>query len=395
VSAAVISTSSSSASVGNFLYFGGQSTPTQNTNRAQLWRTDGTPGGTQLVADPAAANASTDISAMNAVRGRVVFQYCTSLPQYHCDVYASDGTAGGTVQIGANGIGMTAILNGPATSPAAQLLYSYNNGSSEVLRVSDGTSAGTRDVKSWPAPAVIYSSTMTAFQGAVVFSMLDPVLGPVIWRSDGTPAGTVLVADIDPGASDQGVPFGFTAAGTNQLLFNGYTRQRGQELYALDTSGPNAADDSIAAPAAIATSIAVLANDGTLVSSVTASTLRIVTAPASGSATVNAANGTISYTGNAGFSGVDQFTYTVNDLLGGVSNVATVFVVVAQPVGGSPGTAPTAPPASGGGGSSTGPTTSGGGGGGLSLTDLLALLGLCLSLRRLSATPATHCPRRQ
>ncbi len=57
----------------------------------------------------------------------------------------------------------------------------------------------------------------------------------------------------------------------------------------------------------------------------------IVTGPQDGTATVGA-DGRITYTPAEGFHGFDDFTYTVQDNQGGVSNVATITIDVSEPV---------------------------------------------------------------
>jgi Bacterial Ig domain len=70
--------------------------------------------------------------------------------------------------------------------------------------------------------------------------------------------------------------------------------------------------------------------DGT----VNPATVIIVTPPANGSAVVNPATGAVTYTPNPGFVSPpnDTFTYTAQDNLGAVSNIATVTVTVNAPV---------------------------------------------------------------
>ncbi len=92
---------------------------------------------------------------------------------------------------------------------------------------------------------------------------------------------------------------------------------------------PVAQNDSAATSDGISVVINVTQNDsdsdGTLVlSSVTA-----VTPPAQGTTFVNNATGAITYSPTNGFQGTDTFTYTIEDNLGAVSNVATVTVQVA------------------------------------------------------------------
>ncbi|MGZ3757715.1 MAG: CshA/CshB family fibrillar adhesin-related protein [Mucilaginibacter sp.] len=73
--------------------------------------------------------------------------------------------------------------------------------------------------------------------------------------------------------------------------------------------------------------IAVLNNDDPKGSTFNVSSLQIVTAPAHGTTTINA-DGTITYTPNNNYVGLDSFTYTVKDAFGTTSNVATVTLSV-------------------------------------------------------------------
>jgi hypothetical protein len=64
--------------------------------------------------------------------------------------------------------------------------------------------------------------------------------------------------------------------------------------------------------------------DGTL----DPATVRIVSDPAHGSASASPVSGTVTYSPNAGYTGTDSFTYTVDDDDGAISDVATVTVTV-------------------------------------------------------------------
>ena len=65
--------------------------------------------------------------------------------------------------------------------------------------------------------------------GTLFFSADDGVNGHELWRSDGTPGGTVLVKDIRPGAAD-GNPFELTAVGST-LFFGADDGTHGYELW--------------------------------------------------------------------------------------------------------------------------------------------------------------------
>jgi hypothetical protein len=90
---------------------------------------------------------------------------------------------------------------------------------------------------------------------------------------------------------------------------------------------PNALNDLASTPYQTAVTVSVLAND----TDVDGGSLAVTSTsdPVNGSAAVNA-DGTVTYTPNAAFSGVDAFTYTVSDGAGGTDS-ATVSVTVGAP----------------------------------------------------------------
>ncbi|WP_223642936.1 ELWxxDGT repeat protein [Corallococcus sp. EGB] len=75
----------------------------------------------------------------------------------------------------------------------------YSTGS--VLWRSDGTAAGTVKVKSFPGPPGVYQPQhLVAVGNTLFFQVRTDTTGMELWRSDGTPGGTRLVKDITPGA---------------------------------------------------------------------------------------------------------------------------------------------------------------------------------------------------
>jgi ELWxxDGT repeat protein len=75
------------------------------------------------------------------------------------------------------------------------------------------------------------------FNGKAYFSAAgDTLYGNELWVSDGTPAGTVMLADIWPGRGSSG-PYGFTAVGA-QLFFSAYDSVHGYELWVTDGTSP-------------------------------------------------------------------------------------------------------------------------------------------------------------
>jgi len=87
--------------------------------------------------------------------------------------------------------------------------------------------------------------------------------------------------------------------------------------------------------------------------------VQIVSKPTHGDVSITS-SGSVVYTPASGFAGSDSFTYTVKDVQGALSNVATVSVTVTAAASSSSGS---------------------GGGGAVTLLDLLALVGFALIRR--------------
>jgi trimeric autotransporter adhesin len=166
------------AVIGNTLYFLADDGTTGN----ELWKTDGTPGGTVLVKDIFPGARSSDIDWMTVAEGRLFF-------------VADDGVHG------------------------------------RELWVSDGTTAGTRMVMDiFPGAGSSVIRNVRAIGHLVLFSADDGVHGHEPWRSDGSAVGTFLVQDIAPGSAPSN-PLDFTAAG-GTVYFAADDNVAGTELWA-------------------------------------------------------------------------------------------------------------------------------------------------------------------
>ena len=69
------------------------------------------------------------------------------------------------------------------------------------LYVTDGTAAGTRLLADLSDGYGSLPESLFAIGSEVLFTAIVPGLGRELWKTDGTPAGTVLVKDIYPGAA--------------------------------------------------------------------------------------------------------------------------------------------------------------------------------------------------
>jgi ELWxxDGT repeat protein len=105
---------------------------------------------------------------------------------------------------------------------------------------SDGTSNGTQLVAEiTPGPNGSSPIGFTEFGNKVFFqagSFVADGLGRELWKSDGTSAGTTIVADIFPGEGSSS-PFDLTVVG-DTFFFSANDGTNGRELWALDLTTP-------------------------------------------------------------------------------------------------------------------------------------------------------------
>ena len=94
-------------------------------------------------------------------------------------------------------------FNGGAVLGGSMVFTGTTPGAGDEPWISDGTPEGTRmlkDINPGAADSTSVSNYVT-FEGRTFFSATDPVNGTELWATDGTSAGTELVKDFRPGAS--------------------------------------------------------------------------------------------------------------------------------------------------------------------------------------------------
>ena len=114
-----------------------------------------------------------------------------------------------------------------AFQDALYFAANLEDGRSGVWR-SDGTSAGTFAVKEFPALEDTHRGAvdeLTPVGAALFFTARDAAHGQELWVSDGTSPGTRLVRDLVPGTAD-GSPYRLTALGTSLVFFQ-YVPEQG------------------------------------------------------------------------------------------------------------------------------------------------------------------------
>ena len=153
----------------------------------EMWKTDGTPDGTVMVAD-------IDAFELRNVNGELFFVGLDNSTPADYTLRKSDGTAAGTTLVKDFGSNFPEFL----TNINGTLLFSDNN----ELWKSDGTTTGTTMVAGI-APTFEYYSDCTNINGELFFVVSNSTAHDQLWESNGTAAGTTMVKDFNGGGVSQ------------------------------------------------------------------------------------------------------------------------------------------------------------------------------------------------
>jgi ELWxxDGT repeat protein len=204
----------------------------------ELWKSDGTAGGTVLVRDIEPGPAAGAPTGLVSLGTAVVFQAATA--QIGAEPWVSDGTGPGTVLLEDIDQGDGPSAPSEFTESGGTVFFIADTGAvpyDRELYKTDGTAAGTtlvRDINP-NAGALKVPPRLVDLEGRLLFKADDGTHGLELWKSDGTTAGTTLVKDIWPGAN-QSIPHDLLAVG-GLLLFGaneGSAGGTGDELWKSD-----------------------------------------------------------------------------------------------------------------------------------------------------------------
>jgi len=197
----------------------------------ELWKTDGTTAGTTLVIDLIPGPDSglgTGALRMAEVGSKLIFIGASSA--FDTALWETDGTAGGTSILFDPCAGTDDTSRLISAGPIAFFKGGSSLCSNRGLWKTDGTVPGTELVMPGFEPD-LNATNMLASDGEIFFPHNDGANGIELWTSDGTPAGTVLVADINPG-SDSSSPQQFAQFG-NIVYFSADDGLHGLEPWTL------------------------------------------------------------------------------------------------------------------------------------------------------------------
>ncbi len=195
--------------------------------QAECFATRGTAASTVVL--PITPQSSiTSFSIVGALPTGLVVQ---TLPIFNSppELWFTDGTAGGT-RLVATGSRRVTQITATGIGFEGRLWFRWDDGSGIALWSTDGTPTGTS-----PAPGFPNGTTFEpelAHGGVMWGTGTDATHGREPWTSDGTEAGTRLVADVATGAMDSD-SFGFTPLGS-RVFFRARTAAAGREPWITD-----------------------------------------------------------------------------------------------------------------------------------------------------------------
>ncbi len=211
-------------------------------NGFELWRSDGTPNGTNIIRD--IYNGIGDgIQGWGDYKliemgGSVFFQGRTD--EGLGGLWKSDGTSVGTIEV------MDSLLFISYPVVMDNILYfsasDLRTNKTQLWR-SDGTTSGTFVVTDeWNSCCGLQPENITLFNGRLLFSGIGDSEGRELWTSDGSASGTSLVMDINQGnlgSNPKRITYNSEMTGLPTAYFIADNGLLGEELWKTDGSAAN------------------------------------------------------------------------------------------------------------------------------------------------------------
>ncbi len=172
----------------NVFFFSGYT----SAHGIEIWKSDGTLAGTSVM-DYSPGSANTQTQSLHAHNDSLFFSMGSSN-----ESYVTDGTIANTYQLfdtGGNPLYM-------ADNYVNHNGLVYFRVSSELYR-SNGSQSGTYAIQPTSGFLFVNNNTMVSSGNYLYFFGNDGSTGYEIWRTDGTPAGTFMIDDLNAGSQGQ------------------------------------------------------------------------------------------------------------------------------------------------------------------------------------------------
>ena len=226
-----------------------------NGNGNNLWKTDGTDLGTKeiLINNSPAFLSTEDNHLLVSNSSSLFFNAKTTI--YGNELWKCDTSANSIKQVKDIGISVNSGLSGISRNNCfefkGKLFFMADDGTSgNELWQSDGTETGTKLFKDFypgyngqlssgtPVINLGIRKNFFASTDYFYFTAIDNIHGEELWRSDGTPSGTIMVKDIYIGTPQYGSPKYSSPTGFNMvngiLYFTADDGVHGRELWRSD-----------------------------------------------------------------------------------------------------------------------------------------------------------------
>jgi ELWxxDGT repeat protein len=215
-------------------------TATDDAHGMALWKSDGTPSGTTVVMQNPPPYHGLLTDGLTECGGKVLFWGARDLDRY--SLWRTDGTDAGTVLV--KDIDTAAPSSSGSLFPPELFCHggtfyfsAWDAEAGRELWKSDGTPQGTvRMADLAPGTGGAFPGQFTAHGGAFFFWAGDVTAGHELWTSDGTPQGTRRLADLAPGtaSSTQGLDILTMLSTPVGLFFMANDGVNGVELWKTD-----------------------------------------------------------------------------------------------------------------------------------------------------------------
>ena len=182
-----------------------------NQEVIEIWRTNGTSANTFSIGNIGSHSTGTQPHYVGKNGNTLYYTKSNYTSNNYIDeLWSSDGTQLGTTQL-------TGFSASKGFSYNGQFVFQGSNGSTSGFYITDGTIPGTKLLKANLSSPI---SDFKIYNGKLFFCGSDGQSGSELYKTDGTPAGTELVKDLNPG-SGSALPYNFTELNGNLYFITG------------------------------------------------------------------------------------------------------------------------------------------------------------------------------